>query len=167
MVDMRWGHDLAFCLNVPLGDPTVCLPPPPSNDTCGEASEAYAQPLVGTNGGSNVCSSVDDSAPSCGGSADVWWYYTPTQSCQVTIDTCGSSFDTILAVYDGCAGQELACNDDCVLGLCGGLNSCVSLDVTAGQTIWIQVLGYGGSRGEINLQIIPPLAAKGSSGTMR
>lgn len=77
------------------------------------------------------------------------------------IDTNGSSFDTLLAVYtdngSGLGGLvRVAANDDCA-GF--GVTSCVTVAATgAGVVFAIQVDGYGGSRGSVSVTVayMPP-----------
>ena len=49
--------------------------------------------------------------------SDIWFCYTATQNCDVTVSLCGSTYDTRMAVYDGCtcpvdAAGLIVCNDD-------------------------------------------------------
>lgn len=78
--------------------------------------------------------------PSCnegGGTNDVWRSFIPASSGFVTIDTFGSDFDTVLAVYQP-FGTEIGCNDDS-----GSLQSEVSnLEVTAGALYYARVAGF-------------------------
>jgi hypothetical protein len=81
--------------------------------------------------------------------ADLWYSFTAECSGNLTVSTCGSSFDTKLAVYPGggCptgSGQYLACSDDD--GGCG-LGSQVTLAVTQGSTYLIRVGGYNNAQG--------------------
>ncbi len=50
-----------------------------------------------------------------GDTNDVWFKYTPSYSDEVVISLCHESctFDTTLAVFDSCGGEEIAdaCND--------------------------------------------------------
>jgi hypothetical protein len=70
----------------------------------------------------------------------------------VSITTCGSLFDTTLAVYDACGGHELACDDDgCPLS--PALRSSVTLEVTEGTTYFIRVAGYNGASGNYTLNV--------------
>lgn len=60
-----------------------------------------------------------------------------------TFDTVGSDYDTVLAAYDDCTdASELACNDDTT-----GLQSEVTVNLSAGQEIFIAVSGYSGNTG--------------------
>jgi hypothetical protein len=95
----------------------------------------------------------DDIAPLCapGGGNDVVYQFTAPATAQYTIDTFGSSFDTVLHVHDGgCFGPELACNDD-VPNM--GLSSSVTVSLGAGQTVMIAVDGFGQSLGDYTLHI--------------
>jgi len=103
-------------------------------------------------------------SPNCSGDSDatvpgatVWYSWTPTTSGTVLIDTLGSDFDTVLAVYSGPAANptfgglgELACNND---GAGAAGPSRLPLSVTAGNTYYIQVEGYSGATGQFNLNL--------------
>lgn len=94
----------------------------------------------------------DDLNASCGGvgGPDRVIEFTSTAAGTYTFDTLGSSFDTKIAVYSDCA-TELACNDDF-----GGLQSSLSLDMNANQTVLVVVDGYGGNVGAWVLNIAAP-----------
>ncbi|WP_437736311.1 MXAN_6577-like cysteine-rich protein [Sorangium sp. So ce1335] len=85
---------------------------------------------------------------------EVLYLFTAPEDGFYTIDTLGSDYDTVLGVFAGdCEGEELACNDDNPwedesYPVASGVT--VSLD--AGQTILIQVDGYGGA-GDYELNI--------------
>jgi hypothetical protein len=79
----------------------------------------------------------------------VWHSYTPQSNQTVTISLCGSAFDTTLTVFDPCGGIELACNNN----YCG-LQSELTIDLTAGQTYLIRVAGYDGQMGDYTLTIV-------------
>jgi hypothetical protein len=65
------------------------------------------------------------------------------------INTFGSAYDTLLHVHDAtCQGASLACNDDTA-----GLQSKVTVNLTAGQTIVIAVDGFGSSQGAFTLNV--------------
>jgi len=121
--------------------------PPPPNDDCSDAiavSEGvpYSGSTVGaTEDGQSSCSYND--------TADVWHSYTPNSPGLVTISLAGSAFDTTLAVFDGCEGTELACNDD----TCEGLQSEIMMTVTDANTYLIRVAGYWGSAGDYTLTV--------------
>lgn len=88
----------------------------------------------------------DGSEPSpCGGIANsLWFAYTADQDGAVLVDTHGSSFDTVLAVYDAALPEAaLACNDDG-----DGRASDLVFEATKGRTYLIQAGGWYGSTGQ-------------------
>ena len=83
-------------------------------------------------------------------SHSVWFSWTAAASGTLTVNTQGSSFDTVLAVYSGgsvSALTNLASNDNGT----SSSQSALSMAVTAGQTYKIAVDGKGGATGAINL----------------
>ena len=84
----------------------------------------------------------------CMVSPNIWYCYTAPCTGRATISLCGSSFDTMLAVYDGCGcypgqGDLLACNDDAC-----NTQSEVTIDVIAGRKYLIEVGGFGSDTGQ-------------------
>jgi hypothetical protein len=87
-----------------------------------------------------------------------WWRFVGTGS-EVTIDTAGSGFDTVLGLYaddsDGVLSQ-LDCVDDVdSLSDPGAslLQARITVPTEAGRTYWIQVGGYGGHSGTLTLAL--------------
>ncbi len=75
------------------------------------------------------------------GGKSVWWKWTPTLNTNVTVNTEGSTFDTLLGVYRGNRVNSLsvvASDDDAG----SGLLSSVDIDVVAGATYYIAVDGF-------------------------
>lgn len=73
------------------------------------------------------------------------WYSIAGTGGTITIDTAGSNFDTVLAVYarDGADFIELACNDDVFGDPVGSTyQAAVTLETEVGTTYLIQVGGY-------------------------
>ncbi len=119
---------------------------PPTNDECIDAiAVTEAAPYLGSSAGA---SGTSTSSCGFGDTNDVWHSFTPTSSSTYSISLCGSAFDTTLAVYDGCGGTELACNDD----FCG-IQSEVHLYLTGGYTYFIRVAGYYGLIGDYILTV--------------
>src|SRR5438046_2650545 len=90
---------------------------------------------------------------------------TPTVSGTATIQTCGAAttFDTVLYLRSGvCSGgPEVAagCNDDTCPNATGLFRaSRITPTVTAGQTYFIVVDGYGGAQGTFSLTVTAPVA---------
>jgi hypothetical protein len=152
------GVDLAFCLNMALGNPGDCLPPPPPGDLCEDAIGPLAVPSVTP--GSTAGSTTDIGFPSpCGGgsitSPGVWYTVFGTGN-TMTASTCNGNtpFDDKINVY---------CNVDCdnpaeatcITGIddfCG-LQAEVSWCSQAGALYYILVHGFGGATGPFELEI--------------
>lgn len=87
----------------------------------------------------------------------VWYKFTPDSNGRVTIDTTNNfnpnSYDTILAVHTGSCGAQtlvtVACNDDY-----RGFASRVTLDVTEGETYYVEVADWNAAEpGTLELDI--------------
>ncbi len=105
---------------------------------------------VGTTVGSD-----DDLPQSCaaGGGNDHVVRFTPVLTGDYTIDTEGSAYDTALAVFASCnPSSEMGCDDDSGTGLLSSL----TLPLTAGQTIYINIGAWAGNEGNFILNITPP-----------
>ena len=88
------------------------------------------------------------------GGASVWIKWSAPRSGKVSIDTCGSGFDTLLAVYTGAsvnALTEVAANDDGG-GKCG-LRSKLSFDAVANTPYRIAIDGKDGATGTARIYI--------------
>jgi len=127
-----------------------------SNDNCANAIDVSAG---GIWSGHLAAATNDNVTAVCGNATanrDVWYSFTACNSGTVVFNTCGTNdgpgvnlgMDTVIAVFDGCGGALVACNDDNV-GECGGLDtgtlrdSYVSLAVSAGTSYRIRVSAFG------------------------
>ncbi len=101
--------------------------------------------------GSTVGATADGTA-SCGTSGstpDVWVKHTAARTAILWADTCAvTDFDSIVSVRAGCAGAEVACNDDSC-----GITSRLSCRVEAGETYWVRVSGFSGEIGPFRLTL--------------
>jgi hypothetical protein len=74
---------------------------------------------------------------------DIWYNYEATCDGTLTIHTCGASYDSRIAVYEGTTcptGSAIACNDDAAAGPCSGtLQSYLEVAVECGQVYKIRV----------------------------
>jgi hypothetical protein len=97
------------------------------------------------------------------GGRSVWWKWIAPVDGEVTIDTQGSSFDTLLAVYSDQDGwlQSVASNDDGAPGM--ELWSRVSFVAVRDATYFIAVDGYDAASGNINLNLRQTQAAAPSN----
>ncbi|MBX3408516.1 MAG: hypothetical protein KF859_01350 [Phycisphaeraceae bacterium] len=75
--------------------------------------------------------------------ADVWFEYVPTFTGDARIETCPSTYNTVLTAFDTCFGNTLECNDDYFTGPslnCASNRSRIArLPVTAGVPVLIRV----------------------------
>ncbi len=97
-----------------------------------------------TNDGSASCGTSDESP-------DTWFLYAASEDGVLRVDTCGSSWDTVLSIHTGCPGtaaNEIACNDDAC-----GLQSIVQFQVTAFTDYVIRVSGFDGASGPFTLTV--------------
>lgn len=125
----------------------------PANDNF--ANRIPLSGLTSTSIGSNVGASseaVERNHLNSSAGLSVWWSWTAPENGLVVIDTLGSSFDTILAVYTGTIVESLSLvreNDD------GPVDntSRVSFTAAAGTVYQIVVDGLGSFSGNIVLNI--------------
>jgi hypothetical protein len=126
------------------------------NDSCSNAFVIGP----GTYFGSTSCS-TNDGQPSCGLSTttgDVWYSFTAPGPGRLTVDTCGSTYDTVLSLHSGCPGttaNEITCDDDAgANGTCPNtLQSWISAQVVGGNTYLIRVAGYNTITGNYQLNV--------------
>jgi len=83
-----------------------------------------------------------------GAAPEMWYSFTPLESGHYVISLKGSQFDTILAVYDRCAGLAVGYNDDS-----DDLQSRLSMYLHEGTTYFIQVSGWLGEVGPFTLEL--------------
>jgi subtilisin len=139
------------------GNPPPPPPPPapPPNDDFANTEDLGGGSSVSASG-TNVAATAEPGEPDHDGlpaRASVWYGWTAPANGPVRIDTCGSNFDTVLAVYTGSALNALtrvASNDDAC-----GLRSRVQFNASAGETYRIAIDGYLGAQGSIELELAP------------
>jgi len=120
-------------------------PPSTNNDYCQNAKQ------IGdvTNMPFDTTSATPDGLQLCMYSPNLWYCYTASCTGQATVSLAGSSYDTMLAVYDGCecyptSDDTIECNDDAS----GSLQSEIVFDAVAGNQYLIEVGGYGLEAGQ-------------------
>ncbi|MBI2379091.1 MAG: hypothetical protein HYV07_34165 [Deltaproteobacteria bacterium] len=96
---------------------------------------------------------------------DVAFTWTAPTSGTYNFDTIGSTFDTVLYVFDTVCDEstEIACNDDS-----SGTQSRVTVDVTAGHAYTIVVDGFNTSEGDYQLniaEVVTPVCPNGDLGS--
>ena len=136
---------------------SLCLDGPAANDLCADAA-----PLVSGPQSFNTLLAGTEAAQhpkSCKGASfvrDVWFRWTADREGECDLRTCGSWFDTVLAVYEGpCEAPTLvACSDDGAL--CGGVNaSRLTFLATCGMEYLVRVGSATATAGEASLFFAP------------
>jgi hypothetical protein len=124
------GEDIATAANIPA------IPYSDSGNTCGYVNN------------------YDEACPFTLGTApDVVYKYSPAADIIINIDLCTSLYDTKVYVYENDEFTPIACNDD-ACGDDGWKSELVGVSLTAGNTYYIVVDGYGSSScGTYNLNI--------------
>ena len=90
---------------------------------------------------------------------DVWFKWTANTNGTVTADTCGSSFNTKIAIYAGCPtgpNTSIACNDDGTACASGTSASDLSFSCVSGTTYYFRVGGFNGETGAGRLTLNTP-----------
>ena len=132
----------------------LLLVEPPANDNF--ADRATLTGASATVTGTNVGATKETGEPNHAGvpgGRSVWWTWTAPSSGPVAINTFGSTFDTLLAVYTGDGVSTLtpvAANDNF-----SSSQSRVIFQALAGTTYQIAVDGYFGSAGNVTLSLGP------------
>jgi hypothetical protein len=134
----------------------------PSNDACASAAILTAPSTITA----NISTATHDGSATCDpgglGSKDVWYSFTNALAVasQLKVNTCGSTTDTVVTVYNGCGGSEIACNDNCGGAPCGGPGSCITAILAASQNVLIRVSDKGLGGCEFTLALtntaVPP-----------
>jgi subtilisin family serine protease len=151
--------------------PTTCPPEPPAPTPPANDPFAGAQGITTTTGvttGTNVAATKESGEPNHAGfvgGRSIWYRFTAAANGTATVDTLGSSFDTLLAVYTGSAVDGLtsiASNDDTTTTL----QSRVQFTVTANTAYQVAIDGYNAANGNVTLNwTLPSGAAPPPSGT--
>ncbi|WP_034258194.1 T9SS type A sorting domain-containing protein [Altibacter lentus] len=134
-----------------LGIVAIAGTPPPNNDVCiGATPVTCGEIVVGTTA-DNTDTGGFNASP------DEWYSFTGTVVNEiVTLSLCsGTSYDSILTVYDACGGAVVVNNDDAC-----GLQSEVSFISDGVSTYYIAVEGFGTGSGAFNMTVsCNPVAA--------
>jgi hypothetical protein len=123
-----------------------------ANDDFDQALVISQLPYSATLTGFTATTAQDDPLLQCimgwQGEKSVWFRYTPNSTELVQVNTFGSNYDTVLAVYTGSRGSltSIGCNDDA-----RGLTSALDLTLVANTTYYIEVTDLGGFTSQLNL----------------
>ena len=135
-----------ICVVLFCGPPLAVFADP--SDDFGNATLISQDQFVDTANTATATTSSGDPLISCAfsgpnqHSASVWYRFQLDCRGTVDISTCGSNYDTVLAVYDGnpesSNTEEIACNDD----NCGLQSSLKTPLIEPGSLHWIEIAGY-------------------------
>lgn len=127
---------------------------PLPNDVCAGAMP-LAENVYATE---NTARAGNDVTPcySSGLGSGVWFRWTASVDGYATVDTCGSDFDTAVAIFGGTCGslESLACNDDAAA--CGSQLSqqaSTNWPCTAGTIYYICAGGFNGASGNLKIRV--------------
>jgi hypothetical protein len=130
----------------------------PPNDDFNNAYAVGALPYTRTQSTTFASLEIGEPLPACqtNAGATVWYTFTPTITGTYTIDTAGSGFDTVLALYTGSWGSlsPAGCHDD--VAFPGNRTSRVDLVANGGTVYRIQVGGYSAATGSLTLNVSGP-----------
>lgn len=140
------------------------IPPPDAQATASDLPDASVPFIVPPyfESGNTVGNTLTNEANlvlTCGFNitATTWYRFTPGVTRQYVMNTAGSAFDTILAVYPNNgtvpANNPVGCNDDVSTT---DRTSRLAITLTAGQTYWIRLGGYNGEAGNFNFALDDP-----------
>src|SRR5207244_7940888 len=88
--------------------------------------------------------------------SSVWWKWPSLVSGNVLIDTSGSSFDSVLAVYTGTSLSNLVLVASATNDIANRLRAHINFSATAGATYYIAVAGYTTNDvGDVMLRAVP------------
>ncbi len=127
--------------------PTPTSMPAPDNDDIDRATyisvSAASFASTYTEKTSGATTAADDPNLECVSGQryhSVWYRITPLVNSRLTIDTFGSQYDTVLAVWTGKRGalHSVGCNDDSD----GQSQSRLAVDVRAGTVYYIEIVGF-------------------------
>jgi hypothetical protein len=109
-----------------------------------------ALPFSGAGSTVGFANDYDAVCPYSGSTApDVVYKYVPTASTRITVDLCASTYDTKVYIFANAVGNVVACNDD----WCAYQSFVSNVPVTAGNTYYIVVDGYGSSAGSYYIDV--------------
>jgi hypothetical protein len=138
------------------GDFTLRLGTTPANDNFANSTVVPGGTVTGTNLAATQESG--EGAGTSGAINTVWWSWTAPTTGEVTVNTHGSDFDTILAVHTGSAMGGLtmiAVNDDSSFP--STTTSQVTFQAYAGTTYHFAVDGYQNATGNVVLNLPEPV----------
>jgi hypothetical protein len=137
-----------------VAPPNVPDPTRQGGDTIATAFPIAALPYFDTGTTTGYTDDYDEMCPYGGWGPDVVYSYRPAVDEAITVDLCGSDYDSKLEIYDD-ALHFVACNDDFYFeGPCGVYTSKIMrANLTANRTYYIVVDGYASAHGDYVLAV--------------
>ena len=171
----KLGASLDYGLLLPAGAPAIGAAKGKSANLGGSGNHGYTTTQIFSTSGADA----DPGEPvhcGVGGGHSEWFTYQAEADGTLRINTDGSNFDTVLAVYIGPGNSyatltNVACDNN---SGSNGLTSKVVFSVTQGTIYWIAVDGVGSSVGTVHLNLnlgnpvsiaSPPQSQTAPSGT--
>lgn len=150
-----------------------------ASDSLATATPIAAIPFAAATPTIGATTAADEPRPGCTfgtdpatGSNSVWYRYTATADGSLIADTLGSTYDTVLAVWDGApdaGGIAIGCADD-DFESSGTLQSVVPFNAVSGHTYYFQAAFYSypgfGPEPTLVFHLAPPLPPLEASITM-
>lgn len=140
----------------PATAPPATTPAPAGQGASNDLASAPLLTVPGTITGVSTATATNEpgeTQPCAGIGATVWLRFTVPASGSFTVDTAGSNFDTVAAVYRGSAPfaslAPIACNDDPATGT----QAAVTGQATPGETLYVQLGGYGSATGSLSVSV--------------
>ncbi|MBL7942093.1 MAG: hypothetical protein JNM00_04970, partial [Flavobacteriales bacterium] len=129
---------------------------PVSNDQCAQAIPLTINAPATNADNTNTC--YDGPNPNCGNSGattmrDVWYSFVYNGGTVTVATGLGTNIDTRIAVYSGCGGVILGCDDDSGPGLASLLSFTCPGSLVEGQTYYIQAGGWADLEGTFTIQV--------------
>jgi len=129
-------------------------------DDCASAVDLGTLPATVSGTTIGYVNDYDEACPYTGGTApDVVYSYTPATNMTILASLCtpgtNTDYDTKLYIYEGaCPGTVTGCSDDaCDAPMYSSYVSELTADLTAGNTYYFVVDGYGTSDGNYTLNV--------------
>ncbi|MEN8225952.1 MAG: N-acetylmuramoyl-L-alanine amidase [Bacteroidota bacterium] len=140
--------EIRFAVDSLMNVPWCGGPPPPANDSCGFAQElVYSQQCEFVSADVTGATPGGLDAPECSeyngfpAMEDVWFSFVADTTAMGIKVLPTEDFDPVVALYNGCQGEELACSDHG--GGVGNMEFIDYYDFIVGETYFVRVYHYG------------------------
>lgn len=144
---------VVLALGMLLGSPVGATADPPVNDDFASATAVPSLPFQETIETTEATREAGEPDPPCGFlvGRTVWYEFTPGSDSFVSVDTLGSDYDTVVAVWTGsdlASLEPVACSDDTIT-----LGAQVAFRARSATTYYIQAGGFAGEAGSLRFRM--------------